>query len=144
MKGLVTIACLLFTMASFSQKDPIERTWYNAEKTSKIQIFKATNGRFYGKIVWLKKPTDDGGKPLMDKENPDKTKRNNSLMGLMILSGFEKSETNGAYKEGKVYDPNNGKTYCGKLTLKDNKIDLRGFICSFSWLGRTSEWTLAE
>ena len=53
--------------------------------------------------------------------------------GLAQIQGFVK-----------VYDPNNGKTYCGKLTLKGNAIDLRGFICSMSMLGRTSQWTLAE
>jgi uncharacterized protein (DUF2147 family) len=144
MKLIATITYLLFSTACFSQNTSIEKTWYNAEKTSKIQIFKASNGKYYGKILWMKDPLDASGQPATDKENPDKSKQNNPLLGMLILSGFEKDASTGQWTDGKVYDPINGKTYCGKLTLKDNKLDLRGFICSFSLLGRSSEWTLAE
>jgi hypothetical protein len=38
---------------SFSLKaqDAIERIWFNAEKSAKIQIFKAKDQKFYGKII---------------------------------------------------------------------------------------------
>lgn len=141
------IACLLactFFVAAHAQKHAIEKTWYNAEKTSKIRIFKATDGKYYGKIVWLKTPNDDKGNPRTDKENPDEAKQTKPLMDLLILTGFAATKDPNVFEGGKVYDPNNGKTYCGKLTLKENAIDLRGYICSMSFLGRTSQWTLAE
>lgn len=144
MKTMVTLLIVLAYTTTFAQKHAIEKTWYNAEKTSKIRIFKATDGKYYGKIVWLKTPTDPTGQQRTDKQNPDESKRSKPLMDLMILSGFSTTGDPNVFEGGKVYDPNNGKTYCGKLTLKGTAIDLRGFICSMSFLGRNSQWTLAE
>lgn len=131
-------------MSIFAQKHPIEKTWYDAEKTSKIRVYKATDGKYYGKLVWLKTPNDENGNPKKDKENPDEKKKEMPLLEVLILSGFTLTKDNNVLEGGKVYDPNNGKTYCGKLTLKNNVIDLRGYICGMSLLGRTSQWTLAE
>ena len=144
MKTLLTIGFLITFCNVWSQKHPIERTWFNAEKTSKIRIFKATDGRYYGKIVWLETPNDESGKPRTDKNNANAQKKLRPIMDLQILSAFNPTSEDGVFEGGKVYDPNNGKTYCGKLTLKGNTIDLRGFICGMSLLGRTSQWTLAE
>jgi len=144
MKTMLAFVFCLTSLLAVAQKRPIERTWYNAEKTSKIKIYKAVDGKYYGKIVWLKVPNDPDGKPRTDKENPDENRQQKPLMDLLILSGFSLTNDNNVLEGGKVYDPNNGKTYCGKLTLKGNVIDLRGFLCSMSLLGRTSQWTLAE
>ena len=144
MKLLFSILFTFLLGAGYGQKHPIERTWYNAEKTSKIKIYKAVDGKYYGKIVWLKTPNDASGKPRTDAENPNEKLQQKPLMDLLILSGFSLTADNNVLEGGKVYDPNNGKTYCGKLTLKGNAIDLRGFLCSMSMFGRTSEWTLAE
>jgi uncharacterized protein (DUF2147 family) len=141
------IACLLaisISTSSSAQKHAIEKTWYNAEKTSKIRIFKATDGKYYGKIVWLQTPNDPSGIPRTDKENPEEAKKSKPLMDLLILTGFAATKDPNVFEGGKVYDPNNGKTYCGKLTLKENVLDLHGYICSMTFLGRTSQWTLAE
>lgn len=148
-KNIVTLAVLtLFSIAAFAQreKNQIEHTWYNQEKTSKIQVYFAKDGKYYGKIVWLDKLNDEKtGKPKLDKENPDDALKSTPVMGLLILKGFSVSaDDKNLYTGGTVYDPKNGKTYCGKLTYKGNTLDLRGFICSASFLGRTSTWTLAE
>jgi uncharacterized protein (DUF2147 family) len=142
----IALLCILsfFAMSIFAQKHPIEKTWYDAEKTSKIRVYKATDGKYYGKLVWLKTPNDENGNPKKDKENPDEKKKEMPLLEVLILSGFTLTKDNNVLEGGKVYDPNNGKTYCGKLTLKNNVIDLRGYICGMSLLGRTSQWTLAE
>ena len=61
------------------------------------------------------------------------------------MTGFKKNPDNkDEYIDGKIYDPKKGKTYCGKVTFKGNSLDLRGYICSMSFLGRTETWTLAE
>lgn len=144
MRLLLICMVTLVANLAYSQKHPIEKTWFNAEKTSKIRIYKAVDGKYYGKIVWLKTVNDSNGKPRTDVNNPDENKKSKPLMDLLILTGFHETDDPKVLEGGKVYDPNNGKTYCGKLTLKDNLIDLRGFICSMSLLGRTSQWTLAE
>ncbi|HLO69607.1 MAG TPA: DUF2147 domain-containing protein [Flavipsychrobacter sp.] len=129
------------TVAAKAQTDPIEKVWYNQEKTAKIQVYKAKDGRFYGKMVWLKEPLENG-KPKVDKENPDEKKRNTPLIGLILLRGLEKDGDN-EYDNGKIYDPKNGKTYSCKITHKGNTLDLRGFV-GISLIGRTSTWTLAD
>lgn len=129
------------TVVAKAQTDPIEKVWYNQEKTAKIQVYKAKDGRFYGKMVWLKEPLENG-KPKVDKENPDDKKRNTPLIGLILLRGLEKDGDH-EYDNGKIYDPKNGKTYSCKITHKGNTLDLRGFV-GISLIGRTSTWTLAD
>ncbi len=127
---------------SFAQADPLERNlWYNEEKTAKIQIYKATDGKFYGKVVWLKVPEVDG-KPKVDKNNPDDKKKNDPVLGLVLLKGFKKDGEKG-YDDGTIYDPKNGKTYSCKITNKGDVLDVRGYI-GFSWIGRTTVWTKAD
>lgn len=143
---IVAFVCMLLSMATFAQKNQIEHVWFNQEKTSKIQVYLAKDGKFYGKLVWLDNPNDEKtGKPKTDKENPDDALKSAPLQGLLILKGFSvDANDKNLYTGGTVYDPKNGKTYCGKLTFKGNSLDLRGFLCSASFLGRTSTWTLAE
>lgn len=75
---------------SLAQTDALERNlWYNEEKTAKIQIYKAVDGKFYGKVVWLKVPEVDG-KPKIDIHNPDKAHRNDPIIGLLLLKHFKK------------------------------------------------------
>jgi len=137
------IAIILGTRTwSFAQADPLERNlWYNEEKTSKIQIYKATDGKFYGKVVWLKVPDRDG-KPKTDIHNPDDKKKNDPVLGLVILRGFKK-DGDKLYDGGTIYDPLNGKTYSCKITNKGDVLDVRGYI-GFSWIGRTTVWTKAD
>lgn len=138
---LLTIIFMGINAAVKAQTDPIEKVWYNQEKTAKIQVYKAKDGKFYGKMVWLKEPLENG-KPKVDKENPDEKKRNTPLIGLILLRGLEK-DGDKEYDGGKIYDPKNGKTYSCKITHKGNSLDLRGFV-GISLIGRTSTWTLAE
>lgn len=123
-------------------QDAIERIWYNQEKTAKVQIFKATDGKYYGKIVWLKEPNNEEGKPKVDKNNPDIAKKSTPLMGLQLLKGFKKDGDN-EYADGTIYDPKNGKTYSCKITRKGETLDVRGYV-GISLIGRTTTWTKAD
>ena len=93
--------------------------------------------------MWLKDGIIDG-KPILDKKNPDPTKRNKPYLGLPIISGLvKKSETE--IVNGKIYDPTHGNYYNCKMTLKDgNKLELRGYILGIPFLGRTTTWYLDE
>jgi uncharacterized protein (DUF2147 family) len=140
-KFLLFAILLLSKMDAYAQADPIEHFWYNEEKTAKVQIYKAKDGKFYGKIAWLKEPNRDG-KPKMDDKNPDVKKRAQPILGLLLLKGFSKDGDN-KYEDGTVYDPKNGKTYSCKITREDNKLEVRGYV-GLSIIGRTTTWTLAE
>ena len=106
---LILFVVVFCTRTLAFAQDALERNlWYNEEKTAKIQIYKATDGKFYGKVVWLKVPDADG-KPKVDKNNPDKKKQNDPVLGLVLLKGFKKDGEKG-YSDGTIYDPKNGKT----------------------------------
>ena len=56
-----------------------------------------------------------------------------------VLTGFKYAGKN-VWEDGKIYDPENGKTYSCKITLKANgDITVRGFI-GISLLGRNTTW----
>lgn len=122
-------------------KDPIERMWLTQEKNAKISIYKGQDGKFYGKIAWIKEPLENG-QPKVDKNNPHKELRQQPLMGLMLLKGFKRAHEN-AYENGEIYDPKNGKTYSCKMTIKGNNLDVRGYM-GISIIGRTSVWTATD
>lgn len=146
-KGLVVavlllIAGCLYSNISFAQADKIEGQWYNEEKTAKVEIYKANDQKFWGKIVWLKEPLRDG-KPKIDINNPKENARSQPIIGLPILRSFVKSGDN-KYTDGQIYDPKNGKTYSCTITYKsDNELSVRGFM-GISMIGRTTKWTRAH
>jgi uncharacterized protein (DUF2147 family) len=139
---------LLFTAAvmlgwsglAVAQHDNIEGVWFNDTKEAKIQIYKGTDGKLYGKIVWLKEPMRNG-KAKLDDNNPDKQLKRQPVVGLVILKGFTKDGSQ--YVDGSIYDPDNGKTYDCKMTYKGGKtLSIRGYI-GISLIGRTTVWERA-
>jgi uncharacterized protein (DUF2147 family) len=145
-KHFVRFALILLTVVAVSinakaQTDKIEGLWYNDVKSAKIQITKESNGKFYGKVVWLKEPLKNG-KPKVDEMNTDEKLRSRPRLGLPVLADFVKDGDN-KYTGGTIYDPNNGKTYSCKMTCKGETLDIRGYI-GISLFGRTTTWSRAE
>lgn len=122
--------------------DAIVGVWLTAgDDNAKVEIFES-NTKYYGKIVWLKNPIRDGGKAL-DVNNPDVSKRKNPIIGLQIISGFEYNPDDKIWENGKIYDPQSGKTYSCNIKKEGNKLKVRGYI-GFSLLGRTEIWTKVD
>ena len=110
-----------------------------AEK-SQVQIYKDANGKYYGKIVWLKEPNKNG-KPKVDDKNPDTKLQNRAVIGLEILKGFKSNESGNEWSDGKIYDPSSGKTYSCNINFESaTKLKIRGYI-GVSWIGKTAYWT---
>jgi len=75
------------TSIVFAQNtDAIIGKWYNTEKDAQVEIIKES-GKYSGKIVWLAEPIENG-KPKVDKNNSDKSKRTRPIMGMKLLNGF--------------------------------------------------------
>ncbi|GGB08496.1 MULTISPECIES: DUF2147 domain-containing protein [Mucilaginibacter] len=138
---LILLTIVAASINAKAQTDKIEGLWYNDVKTAKIQITKESNGKFYGKVVWLKEPLKDG-KPKVDEMNSDEKLRSRPRLGLPVLADFVKDGDN-KYSGGTIYDPNNGKTYSCKMTYKGKTLDIRGYI-GISLFGRTTTWSRAE
>ena len=134
-------------MAQTSQSDEVKGTYWNAEKTSHIRIYRAKNGKYYGKIEYLKEPNDENGNPKTDPENPNKELRSRSRLGMVIMNSFSWNESESRWEDGTIYDPFSGNTYDGYMYFeRDNStvLYLRGYMLGMTWLGRTSEWTRVE
>ena len=138
--SLILIASLIsFVAHSQNKADDISGIWLTGGKEpAKIQIYKSGE-KFYGKIIWLKNPTENG-KQRIDGNNPDKSKRSNPIIGLVMLTGF-KFDGDAEWKGGDTYDPESGKMYSSYMYLKDkNTLKVRGYI-GISLFGRTETWT---
>jgi uncharacterized protein (DUF2147 family) len=149
----VQIICLVLGLIFFAasngfgaEADGVLGLWSTDKNESKIEIFKCGD-KYCGRIAELQEPNypaDDkegmAGKPKMDRKNPDPALRTHTILGLELMHGFVYSGGN-IWEDGRIYDPNDGKTYKCKLTLSaPNRLDVRGFI-GFSLLGRTTVWT---
>lgn len=113
--------------------------WLNADEDAKVTVYQEGD-RFFGKVTWLKNPTDDNGKPRVDEENPKADRRTRPIMGLVLLEDFRFDS--GEWKGGSIYDPKNGKTYdCYMALMDDGRLKIRGFVMGMRALGRTTYWT---
>lgn len=140
MKKYITLLLVIIAIKLNAQApaaDAIVGTWLTKAGKAKVQIYKS--GSVYnGKIVWLKEPNYEDGTAKVDKNNPDKNRHKDPIIGLNLLKGFVFDEDH--WENGTIYDPENGKTYSCKITLnKGGWIEVRGFI-GISLLGRTEIW----
>ena len=137
---LATTAWMGARVNAQNKPDDILGVWFNEEKTSKVQIFKASN-EYYAKIVWLKEPiSTKTGKPRVDDLNPDPKQHTTPMLGLTIMKNFVFDGKN-EWEDGTIYDPKNGKTYkCYMKFESPTILKIRGYI-GISLLGRSTFWT---
>lgn len=114
--------------------------WKNEDGT--FEIFES-EGKLSGKIFSMPEPRTPEGKEKTDIHNPDPSKRERKIIGLVFMSGFtRKSDTR--WENGTIYDPKSGNTYSCVMELKGpEKIKLRGFI-GIPLIGRTEVWMRAQ
>jgi uncharacterized protein (DUF2147 family) len=147
MKNIALYLSVIF-MAGFGlnlaaqtfKTDDILGIWFNEEKDAKVEIFKE-NGKYYGKVVWLKEPNEpDTGLPKLDDENSDEELQKRPIMGLQLMSDFV-FDGDDVWDDGEIYDPKNGSTYSCYMKLESqDKLKVRGYI-GISLIGRTTYWT---
>jgi len=135
--GMMLFAC---AYAQSGKADAILGKWLNEDKDAHVEIYKE-NGKYFGKVVWLKDPIDEvTGKPKLDDENSDPVLRKRPIMGLVLLKDFV-YDGKGEWEDGTIYDPKNGKTYSCYMNFGDDKtLKIRGYI-GISWIGRNTYWT---
>jgi uncharacterized protein (DUF2147 family) len=141
MRWLLLVALALAADAA----DPLAGDWVTGDGKAHVRLALAGDGKTEtGTIVWLQSPNDDSGKPRQDEHNPDAAQRTRPVMGLTILTGLG-PEGDGAWDDGRIYDPMSGKTYRCKATLaEDGKtLRFRGYV-GISLLGRSETWTRVQ
>ena len=135
-----SVLFLSYTLAfaQTAEGDKLTGTWLVGSGKAHIKITKYSD-KYMGKIAWLKEPNNEEGKPKVDKNNPDASKRNVPLLGYTNLIGF-KYKGNATWEEGTIYDAESGNTYkCIIKMTDDNTLNVRGYV-GVSLFGRTDIW----
>lgn len=142
------LLCLVVVTSAFMisgiAADDIKGTYWDAEKKSHIRIYKAKNGKYYGKLDMLTEPNDVNGNPKKDPYNPDPSLRDRTCLGMVIAQAFSWDADENEWNGGTIYNPQDGKTYDAYLYFEGenkNKLYLRGYVMGMPFLGKTSEWT---
>ena len=141
--SLLALIMIFFAFTSNDEGDRLIGVWQPSNGKAKVKIEKI-GAKYYGKIVWLKEPTDPTTqKPKVDKNNPDESMRNVPLKGYRMLKDFVYGSKD-QWSEGTIYDPENGSTYSCEINMKDkNTLEIRGYI-GVKALGRTDVWKRLE
>ena len=87
------------------------------------------------RILAIERPLGEDGQPLLDTQNPDKSRRSVPLIGLELLSKYEFKK--GRW-QGKIYDPETGNVYSSRMKFGDPKLEIRGYIGT-PLLGKTKK-----
>lgn len=139
-RSLALAACFaiaLVTVAHADDSDAIVGLWVTADKDGYIEITR-TGDVYEGTIVGGADETE-----RFDDRNPDPHMRDRPLLGLRIMYGFAYNDDN-KWTGGRIYDPNNGKTYKCKLELNDDgTLRVRGYV-GISLFGRTETWARSD
>ncbi len=136
---LILILLKSFTVFGQVNTNDILGKWLTEKNEAIVQIFKTNDGKYAGKIIWLKEALDENGSPKTDKKNPKHELRSRPILNLVFLGGFEFK--NNEWINGIIYDAESGNTYKAKISMPDkNTLHLRGYIGS-PVFGRTTKWT---
>lgn len=148
--GMILALAMPGTLKAQSKADKVVGFYltYDDEtgkEKSQIRIYKASNGKYEGEIVWLKEPVYTDGKERVDKNNPEDKLKSRKVKGLKMLKDFTYDSKADEWGGGSIYNPTSGKTYNSYMKLEGNKLQVRGFIGK-SWmgLGKTATWTREE
>ena len=114
--------------------------WVTDGGKSHVEVSECGPG-ICAKIVWLKDPNDDKGKPLYDGNNKNEKLRTRPIMGLPLFENMRPAEKGWL---GTVYDPEEGDAYDDVTVWLSgpDKLSLKGcvlIICETrSWDRMTS------
>lgn len=141
-KPLLLLVALMLGAARLASAQTLSPLglWTDAEKKATFEIYKCGD-KLCGKIVSLAVPNDpDTGKPKTDSQNPEPKLRNRPRLGLQFMEGFKYDDDN-KWDDGKIYSPEEGKTYSCYLKVLDAKtMEVKGYI-GFSLIGKSQTWT---
>jgi uncharacterized protein (DUF2147 family) len=147
MKRILIFSLLVFfTVKVMAQNaQAIIGTWWNDKKTSKIEV-KEVDGKFIGTVIYITPEKYVNGEPEKDTNNPDPKLRSQSRLVIQILKELKYVAKNNNWQNGRIYDPDNGKTYdCYAWFDKDpNTLYLKGYVVGIKWLGRSTIWTKVQ
>ncbi len=124
---------LLFALQTVPSMSGLIGSWKTSDN-SIIRVYACQGSNLCARLVTVG-PKDD---PKVDLNNPDAALRSRPLCGLTIGTGFAPDGASSA-KDGKIYDPESGKTYSAQMQGDGDVLKLHGYV-GISLLGRTETW----
>lgn len=140
MKQLFLITFILISVLTVKAQEPQDRiigTWLIDTKEAKVEMFKR-NGKYFGKIVWMKEPNGPQGTPKTDKNNPDKVLRGRKILGMENLSDLQYKK--GRWINGTLYSAKRGMYLDCETEMSKNGKKLYITI-NKGWFSKTLTWT---
>ena len=131
-----TIALLVMSSIGAFAQDVLGK-WKLDDGSAIVEVYQEGD-HYNGRIVWLAEPTDPNGVPCTDVMNPDPALRTRKIMGLNMLHDLKKKGDK--YGDGKIYDPNDGKTYFCSMKVDGDVLKVHGSLDKKGWIGRTMDW----
>ena len=139
MKRLTFILVLFCSFSAFSQVSNIVGNWKTiddktGEAKSVVSIYKAADGKYYGKIEKIFKNPDNKCVKCKD-ENKDQP-----ILGMVIITDMK--EKGDKLDGGFILDPENGEKYYVTISYEkeSGKLKLRGSLDKFGVVGRNQFW----
>ena len=136
--ALLFLCLLLAALPSLSSAagpdpDALVGSWVVAEKDAHIEIYRQGD-RYFGRISWLR---EEGPPSPENKAPPESKMHEKPRIGLLIVRDFK---FEGEAWKGTLYDPSDGKSYRGIMTLASpDELHVRGYL-GISLFGRTTIW----
>lgn len=142
-KRLVALIFVAFAGSAYAQMTPVGHWQTSDEKTKEVKSqvnIVETNGVLSGKVEKLLRK--DAKQDATCTECSD-DRKDQPILGLEIIRGAKKADGKDVWEDGKILDPENGKTYTLRMTPIEggSKLEVRGSIGPF---GRTQTWTRVQ
>jgi uncharacterized protein (DUF2147 family) len=128
--ALLAAAVTLAAGRAAAVPDPVVGQWLSQDGAGKIALAPCPSNPVLlcGAVTWV-----DPSKPQRDLRNPDTALRGRPIVGLLVVRDM-KNEGPGRWAGGKVYDPESGRTYNGRVrAISPDKVHLDGcvlMVCS--------------
>ena len=130
------IAVCLYSAGIFALpvNDSIIGQWYTEGCTAIFDFYRCDQ-EYKARMIPLKKPD------MIDSNNPVDSLKSRRLHGITAVYGLTYDSKKKQWGNGKVYNPENGKTYsCNCVLTKEGTLRFRGFL-GVSLLGGSQTWT---
>lgn len=125
MRFVLIAAGLLLASPAFAA-DPIQGEWIVQGGGSKVRMGACPGNAslLCGVVSWLPAAeTND-----LDAKNPNAALKGRRILGSQTVMGFKQSSP-GKWAGGKLYDPETGKTYSGKISMNpDGTLKVQGCV----------------
>lgn len=134
---ILLLICSIGKLCAQGNADAITGVWLSENRRLKVEVYNY-NDKYYGRILWQYESIDpETGNQKLDKKNPDPSKRDKPIIGLLVLKDFVFKE--GFWQHGYVYNAQNGKMYASEIWLEGkDKLVLRGYL---GFIYHTEIWT---